>query len=35
MLVDMSNALDAHLDELDLYEEMFGVKKWSLLWLVY
>jgi len=27
MLVDMSNALDAHLDELDLYEEMFGVKK--------
>ena len=35
MLVDMSNALDTQLDELDLYDAMFGSEKWSLLWSVY
>ena len=27
MLVDMSNALDTQLDELDLYDAMFGSEK--------
>jgi hypothetical protein len=35
MLIDMSNALDTQLDELDLYDAMFGSEKWSLLWSVY